>query len=343
MHDRGHVGLRAPPAGDHRPRDRRPADDRRARQLDHVQRRDLQLHRAARRARARATFRTTSDTEVVLRAYRPLGRDVRSTGCAACSRSRSGTRPSRRLFCARDRFGIKPLYYTVVDGTFYLRVRGRRRCCRSCRTIETDLDGLKRLPRVPVLPRRQDAVQGRPRAAARPLAHASQNGSVRVAALLGGLLRARLRPHRALLRRAARASSSTTRSTLHLRADVPVGAYLSGGLDSSIVASLAATRRRHELHRRSPASSPAARLRREPLRARASPSERGFELHEVEIGAAGLRRHDPRASSTTSTIPVAGPGSFPQYMVSRARARAHARSCSAARAATRSSAATRAT
>ena len=25
-----------------------------------------------------------------------------------------------RLFAARDRFGIKPLYYTIYDGTFYL-------------------------------------------------------------------------------------------------------------------------------------------------------------------------------------------------------------------------------
>ena len=25
----------------------------------------------------------------------------------------------KRLFAARDRFGIKPFYYTVVDGVFY--------------------------------------------------------------------------------------------------------------------------------------------------------------------------------------------------------------------------------
>ena len=31
---------------------------------------------------------------------------------AACSRSRSGTRGKQRLLLARDRVGIKPLYYT---------------------------------------------------------------------------------------------------------------------------------------------------------------------------------------------------------------------------------------
>ena len=40
-----------------------------------------------------------------------VGRGAASTGCAACSRSRSGTRATRTLLLARDRLGIKPLYY----------------------------------------------------------------------------------------------------------------------------------------------------------------------------------------------------------------------------------------
>ena len=45
---------------------------------------------------------------------------ARCTRCAASSRSRFGTSAIGQLFAARDRFGIKPLYYTVHDGTFYL-------------------------------------------------------------------------------------------------------------------------------------------------------------------------------------------------------------------------------
>ncbi len=39
-----------------------------------------------------------------------------SSGCGGCSRSPSGTTARRRLLLARDRFGIKPLYYRHVGG-----------------------------------------------------------------------------------------------------------------------------------------------------------------------------------------------------------------------------------
>ena len=51
IHPRRARRVRAPPADDHRPRDGRPADGRSRRQLDLVQRRDLQLSGAAPRAR----------------------------------------------------------------------------------------------------------------------------------------------------------------------------------------------------------------------------------------------------------------------------------------------------
>ncbi len=41
---------------------------------------------------------------------RALQRDVRA--------SRSGTARKRELFLARDRYGIKPLYYADLDGAF---------------------------------------------------------------------------------------------------------------------------------------------------------------------------------------------------------------------------------
>ena len=63
-------------------------------------------------------FRSTSDTECILAAY--AAKDVGCiVGSAACLRLSYGTSGSRRLIAARDRFGIKPFYYAVVDNTLY--------------------------------------------------------------------------------------------------------------------------------------------------------------------------------------------------------------------------------
>ena len=55
-------------------------------------------------------FRSASDTEVILAAYRALGPRLpsRLNGMFAFALW-DGER--RELFCARDRFGIKPFYY----------------------------------------------------------------------------------------------------------------------------------------------------------------------------------------------------------------------------------------
>jgi asparagine synthase (glutamine-hydrolysing) len=63
-------------------------------------------------------FRTDhSDTEVLLHAYRAWGPDFvrRLNGMWAFV---IYDRNARRLFCSRDRFGKKPLYYAVRNGTF---------------------------------------------------------------------------------------------------------------------------------------------------------------------------------------------------------------------------------
>ena len=48
---------------------------------------------------------------------------------------------TRRLFCARDRFGIKPFYYTIVDGLFYFASEAKA-LLPFVKEIKTDEDAL---------------------------------------------------------------------------------------------------------------------------------------------------------------------------------------------------------
>ena len=66
------------------------------------------------------TYRTHCDTETILHLYEEKGARLRRSTCAACSPSPSGTRRARELFIARDRLGVKPLYYVhTADGSLF--------------------------------------------------------------------------------------------------------------------------------------------------------------------------------------------------------------------------------
>src|SRR5579883_294009 len=64
-------------------------------------------------------FRTRSDSEIVLHLYEEFGPE-----CLQHLRGEFAfilwDEPNQRLFAARDRFGIKPLFYTMIGDTLYL-------------------------------------------------------------------------------------------------------------------------------------------------------------------------------------------------------------------------------
>jgi asparagine synthase (glutamine-hydrolysing) len=86
-------------------------------------------------------FRTTSDTEVILLAYRKWG--------DACVERFRGMfafalwdEQRQRLFCARDRFGMKPFYYTLVGDTMFFASEVKA-LLPFMERIDTDLEGFK--------------------------------------------------------------------------------------------------------------------------------------------------------------------------------------------------------
>lgn len=263
----------------------------------------------------RDNFKTTSDTEVILRAYRKWGAD-----CVNHLRGMFAFAlwddERQKLFCARDRFGIKPFYYTVVADTLYFASEIKA-LLPFVENIETDPEALKEYLTFQFCLLGKTLFKG---------IHELPPGHI--LEISDGVVRTRRywevyyhldfehtakyfeEKLRALLDESVR---------LHLRADVPVGAYLSGGLDSSIVASLASRQSPRDFLGFTGKFSFSEDYD-ESRYARALADHCGFQLQEVDITAADFI-DNIRKVIYHLDYPVAGPGSFPQYMVSALAAR----------------------
>jgi asparagine synthase (glutamine-hydrolysing) len=258
-----------------------------------------------------ATLRTTSDTEVILRAYRRWGPAcldrLRGMFAFALWDEANGT-----LFCARDRFGIKPFYYSIVDGVFSFASEAKA-LLPFVRSIETDRDALKDYLAF------QACLDGK--TLFKGIRELPAGHELRIA---DGRLDVRrywevyFRPD---LERDAEDWDDELRARMedsvkvHLRADVPVGGYLSGGLDSSIVASLAVDERPDETFSAFTGKFELGPQYDESAYARELAADKGIELHELAIRVDDFIEHVERVIYHLD-YPVAGPGSLPQYLVS---------------------------
>jgi asparagine synthase (glutamine-hydrolysing) len=215
------------------------------------------------------------------------------------------------LFCARDRAGIKPFYYAVVDGRFSFASEAKA-LLPFLPEIETDLDGLKDylafqacLDGKTLFRHVRELLPGH--------ALTVHSGVVRVRRFWDVHFEPDLdRPGETLIGELRARVQDAVR--LHLRSDVPVGVYLSGGVDSSIIASLAA-----DLH---PDGLSAFTGKfalgpeyDESRYARELSDLRQLLLHELEISVDDLIGNMGKVIYHLD-YPAAGPGSFAQYMVS---------------------------
>lgn len=256
-------------------------------------------------------FTTSSDTEVILLAYRKWGAD-----CVNHFRGMFSfalwDEERQALFCARDRIGIKPFYFTIQDGGFYFASEPKT-LLPFLPSIETDLEAFKDylafqfcLDGKTLFKGIQELLPGYTMMVSTKGMRSQRYWQVfytqdftRSSADFEEQLRA-------LFEESA---------MLHLRSDVPVGAYLSGGLDSSLVASVAGEQADYDLlcflgkfdeGAAFDESAFALQLAR----------EKGFQLHQIEITQNDFIEHIRNVIYHLDQ-PVAGPGSFPQYMVSQ--------------------------
>jgi asparagine synthase (glutamine-hydrolysing) len=183
-------------------------------------------------------FRTGSDSEIVLHLYEEYG--------AQCVHHLRGEFAfllwdgrQRRLMAARDRFGIKPLYHATIDGTLAFASEAKAlfaagavaRWDEETFSQVADMGGFSPdrslfagVEQVP--PGHYLLLSGRERRLVRywdfdyPEGAAETAGEAEMVERFGATLEEAVR--------------------LRLRADVPVGCYLSGGLDSCAVLGLAA-------------------------------------------------------------------------------------------------------
>jgi asparagine synthase (glutamine-hydrolysing) len=201
-------------------------------------------------------FHTQSDTEVIVHAYEAWGSDcvghLRGMFSFAVAELPNGdTSPVKKVFLARDRMGIKPLYYAVVDDVFFFASEVRALVASGA--IQTSLSssalssyllfgsvsepvtllaGVKSLPPGSCM---TVDVQ-KPVNSAEPKCYwAPASGSL-------GANRSTSAGHptrlRALLEESVR---------VHMIADVPLGVFLSSGIDSTALAALARLQR-DDLH-----------------------------------------------------------------------------------------------
>jgi asparagine synthase (glutamine-hydrolysing) len=261
--------------------------------------------------RERWDFASTSDTETILATYSLCGDAVLSKLRGMFAFALWDER-RKRLLCARDRFGIKPFYYVTVGDLLYFasEIKALLPFVEEIRTDEQALaeyltfqytlgertlfTGVRQL-----LPGHQLVLENGQLSVERywdveyaiDFDHSERFFYARLRELVDDSMR------------------------LHLRSDVPVGAYLSGGLDSSLVALSSA---RHSVDNKAAFHGKFTEVPGydESRFAREVSALSGAILHEIAITA-----HDFR--DTISKViyhldhPVAGPGSFPQYMVSK--------------------------
>ncbi len=260
------------------------------------------------------TFRTNSDTEVILHAWHAYGEDCvqRFEGMFAFV---LWDKEQKTLFCARDRFGKKPFYYTLQQGFF---------------VFASELTALSQFPHL--------NLSVHPRTLMRYLAYEymptpqSVYEEVQKLPPAHGLI---LRDGQVRLKRFWDVPPPEQQHNIHkseddlaqelqellslavkkrLVSDVPLGVFLSGGIDSSIITGLMA---QHTSHIKSFSIGFTEDSYDESKYARLVAKHYGTEHHEHILSAEDCAQILPQVASRLDE-PMADASVAPTYLLSEA-------------------------
>lgn len=254
--------------------------------------------------------RTNSDTEIILHAYRKWGEDC-VTHFSGMFSFALWDEKNQKLFCARDPFGIKPFYYCIIDDVFYFASEAKA-LLPFLKEIKTDqkafsdylvfqfcLDGktlfkniLELRPAFSITVSREGIVDRRYwQVYYQPdFYHTEKYFFEALEEHLFNSLK------------------------YHIRSDVPVGGYVSGGVDSSITSSIASDLLNHNFEGFTGKYNIGKEYDESPYAQKVA-DQKGFKLYQIDIGPQDFIDNIEKVIYHLDT-PVAGPGSFSQYMVS---------------------------
>lgn len=196
-------------------------------------------------------FHTRSDTEVILHAYETWGEDcVQRLGgmfaFAIVEMPQGRTGRAARVFLARDRLGIKPLYYAIVDGVLLFASEVRALLASGSFAARLSAEAVPSYLLFGSVSEPMTCIEG---VASLPPGHClSVSGDAPIRSLEPKLYWNMAHELESVKRESRKRSASPSRQVRslledavrsHLVADVPVGLFLSSGLDSTAIAGLA--------------------------------------------------------------------------------------------------------
>jgi len=255
-------------------------------------------------------LRTASDTEAILATYERHGVDalLRLRGMFAIA---LWDESNKKLLLARDRFGIKPLYYCLVGDQLYFASE-MKALLPFLPAVTTNTSALAEYLTFQYTINSQTMFEGIYEV---PPGHyvVVQNGAVTTTRYWDISYEVNFGKPTTYFESGLRERVGDS-VAMHLRSDVEVGAYVSGGLDSSLIYSLASDQTGAGLkafHGRFPGND--------------GFDESRYAHDVVEARRGSLKVRDISAQDFIDNIakviyyldqPMAGPGSFPQFMVS---------------------------